>query len=47
VPNPVTRRLPLGRADLIVESLTEVSLEELLHRAAHRGDGSSGRHSGA
>jgi HAD superfamily hydrolase (TIGR01509 family) len=40
VPNPVTRRLPLGRADLIVESLTDLSLEELLDRAAQPGDGS-------
>lgn len=33
VPNPITRRLPLGGADLIVESLSDVSLETLLGRA--------------
>ncbi len=37
VPNPVTRQLDLSRADLILDSLAEMPLRELLERADARG----------
>jgi HAD superfamily hydrolase (TIGR01509 family) len=32
IPNPLTRRLPLGEADLVVDSLADHSLAEILER---------------
>jgi hypothetical protein len=32
IPNPLTRHLPLGEADLVVESLADHSLAEILRR---------------
>jgi hypothetical protein len=32
VPNPVTAELPLGQADLRVESFTDISYSELVDR---------------
>jgi hypothetical protein len=32
IPNPLTRHLPLGEADLVVESLGDHSLTEILAR---------------
>ena len=32
IPNPLTRHLPLGEADLVVESLADHSLDEILRR---------------
>ena len=32
IPNPLTRHLPLGEADLVVESLADLSLAEILRR---------------
>jgi HAD superfamily hydrolase (TIGR01509 family) len=38
VPNTLTRRLPLERADLRLESLAQLSLEDLLARVAGNGE---------
>jgi hypothetical protein len=32
IPNPLTRHLPLGEADLVVESLASHALAEILRR---------------
>jgi len=36
VPNPVTAELPLGQADLRVESFTDISYSELVDRLERR-----------
>ncbi len=36
VPNPVTRQLPVDHADLVIESLASVTLDELIEKANHR-----------
>ncbi len=36
VPNPLTRQLPIGHADLRLDSLADMPLEELLRRVAGR-----------